>query len=450
MIRSKKGITLIALVITVIVLLILSGISLSLTLGENGILTKAREAKIQNEIGEEKEIILFAANAAKMKNKNNLLQYKELNEELEDKNVTLTKKGKHFKIRFNKSKRLYVLKGDGEVELYEELDPKKYGTLYSKLDGDGTLYIRSSENAGYEKNQNGRWNSEDIKKVVIEEKIAPTTSFRMFYDCKNLEKIENIYNFHTENVIYMVDMFKGCKKLVNLDVSKFDTSKVTNMSGMFSGCSVVNELDVSGFDTSKVTDIHNMFYECTNLTKIDISGFETNIVTDMNNMFNGCKKVSALNVSGFDTSKVTDMRGMFMYCNSVQELDVSAFDTSKVTNMSCMFYECGLVKKLDVKAFDTENVTKMDCMFHGCKTLSTLDLSGFDTNKVVNMGWMFSSCSKLEKLILGSSFLINENTNCGDMFRGRLNTLRIVATQDTADKLKSYSGLQNTNFEIID
>ena len=43
---KSKGITLIALVITIIVLLILAGISLSLTLGENGILTKAREATI--------------------------------------------------------------------------------------------------------------------------------------------------------------------------------------------------------------------------------------------------------------------------------------------------------------------------------------------------------------------------------------------------------------------
>ena len=39
--KTNKGLTLIALVITIIVLLILSGVSLSLTLGENGVINKA-------------------------------------------------------------------------------------------------------------------------------------------------------------------------------------------------------------------------------------------------------------------------------------------------------------------------------------------------------------------------------------------------------------------------
>ncbi len=43
--RNKKGITLIALVVTIIVLIILAGISISLVLGDNGIITKARDAK---------------------------------------------------------------------------------------------------------------------------------------------------------------------------------------------------------------------------------------------------------------------------------------------------------------------------------------------------------------------------------------------------------------------
>ena len=41
---SQRGITLIALVITIIVLLILAGVTINLTLGENGILTTAQQA----------------------------------------------------------------------------------------------------------------------------------------------------------------------------------------------------------------------------------------------------------------------------------------------------------------------------------------------------------------------------------------------------------------------
>ena len=43
--KEEKGITLIALVITIIVLLILAGVSIAMLTGENGILTKARLAK---------------------------------------------------------------------------------------------------------------------------------------------------------------------------------------------------------------------------------------------------------------------------------------------------------------------------------------------------------------------------------------------------------------------
>lgn len=44
-IKKKDGITLVALVVTIVVLLILAGITLSLVLGENGIINKAKEAK---------------------------------------------------------------------------------------------------------------------------------------------------------------------------------------------------------------------------------------------------------------------------------------------------------------------------------------------------------------------------------------------------------------------
>lgn len=44
MLKGQKGITLIALVITIIVLLILAGITISLTLGDHGIIQRAKEA----------------------------------------------------------------------------------------------------------------------------------------------------------------------------------------------------------------------------------------------------------------------------------------------------------------------------------------------------------------------------------------------------------------------
>lgn len=53
--ENIKGITLIALVVTIIVLLILAGITISTLFGENGIITKAQLAKMKYEEAEKKE-----------------------------------------------------------------------------------------------------------------------------------------------------------------------------------------------------------------------------------------------------------------------------------------------------------------------------------------------------------------------------------------------------------
>ena len=53
--RKQKGITLIALVVTVIVLIILAGVSISLVLGENGIVNKAKKAKENTELAKTEE-----------------------------------------------------------------------------------------------------------------------------------------------------------------------------------------------------------------------------------------------------------------------------------------------------------------------------------------------------------------------------------------------------------
>lgn len=43
--KKENGITLVALVVTIVVLLILAGVSISLVLGNNGLINKTKEAK---------------------------------------------------------------------------------------------------------------------------------------------------------------------------------------------------------------------------------------------------------------------------------------------------------------------------------------------------------------------------------------------------------------------
>ena len=60
--RKNEGITLIALVITIIVLLILAGVTIAMLMGDNGILTKATEAKDEQADGTVKEAIALLWN----------------------------------------------------------------------------------------------------------------------------------------------------------------------------------------------------------------------------------------------------------------------------------------------------------------------------------------------------------------------------------------------------
>ena len=53
--KNNKGITLIALVITIVILIILAGVAINLTLGENGILKKAENAREEYKMAQAKE-----------------------------------------------------------------------------------------------------------------------------------------------------------------------------------------------------------------------------------------------------------------------------------------------------------------------------------------------------------------------------------------------------------
>ncbi len=65
--KKQNGITLVALVITIIVLLILAGVSISLALGNNGVLTRASSAVTANEVGTIKQELGLAIQDAEGK-----------------------------------------------------------------------------------------------------------------------------------------------------------------------------------------------------------------------------------------------------------------------------------------------------------------------------------------------------------------------------------------------
>lgn len=102
--RGNKAITLIALVITIV--LILAGVTVITITGDNGLLIKATESKIANSIGIEKDKIRLGFNEYQIK------KYSETNPELTVEGATVTKNDTQgWTIKFTEHE--YTLSNDG-------------------------------------------------------------------------------------------------------------------------------------------------------------------------------------------------------------------------------------------------------------------------------------------------------------------------------------------------
>ena len=127
-IKETKGITLLALVITIILLLILAGITISALGGENGILARAVDAKEQTEIGDEKEKVELSALGALAKDNGGEIKRSYLNDELtnyigaEGTDYTLSESEiAPFVITYINSGRSYLVDEEGNVSEYVDI-----------------------------------------------------------------------------------------------------------------------------------------------------------------------------------------------------------------------------------------------------------------------------------------------------------------------------------------
>lgn len=55
-------------------------------------------------------------------------------------------------------------------------------------------------------------------------------------------------------------------------------------------------------------------------------------------------------------------------------------------------------------------------MFARSSNLTELNLSSFNTSKVTNMNDMFKSCTKMQKILVGTNWIVGENTTTENMF----------------------------------
>ena len=152
-IKNNNGITLIALVVTIVVLLILAGVSISMLTGENGIITQAQKSKLQTEIGKEKEYITLSVSAVKgdkiSRGDTSEITSSELQTEMNKYTDEATVTGSGTLIVTYESGRSYEVEQDGSITEKGELTPEEAKKIvYATACGEG-LAVETADGTVY-------------------------------------------------------------------------------------------------------------------------------------------------------------------------------------------------------------------------------------------------------------------------------------------------------------
>ncbi len=248
--KEARGITLIALVITIIVLLILAAVSIATLTGENGILTRANDSKSQTEIGEEKEAIGLAYNGVMAENRDNGVNASDLQDELISNGYNATASGSNpITVKFNDSQRIYEIDANGniiEAETGEVTPPT--GSLPSTTDTtpflpDGATPTNTKWDTGVTiKDSN---NNEWVWIVVPKSEMPDGLTFENDEDYTTLETALQTYAQDYRQARYTDEWYEGC----GLDQGKYITFKKNMLKSVYkNGGFYIGKYEVGSFD----------------------------------------------------------------------------------------------------------------------------------------------------------------------------------------------------------
>lgn len=124
--RKQRGITLIALVVTIVVLLILAAFSIAMLRGDNGIISNAKKSKEETVIGQEKETVEISYVSAAVNKMTEPVTADELQAELEktagvNKTITTTNDDSTLNVEFIETKHNYNV-NNKKVTKVEEIE----------------------------------------------------------------------------------------------------------------------------------------------------------------------------------------------------------------------------------------------------------------------------------------------------------------------------------------
>ena len=219
MLKKQKGITLIALVVTIVVLLILAGVTISLLLDENGIIAKSKDARTETRVSQiEDEVEMWKQHNFINKESNqaqesadtmlaNLISRKLLTEDEIDRNqelITIKKKDGSIVKEISYS--------SVTINISKAPDTEKSGVVILTATATGTMIPNiDMTNGDEELNNFVNSLSEDQKKEIIRNgyiklvnKEDPSANCTTFQDVLDLAKEQSVISEATEDAFWTV------------------------------------------------------------------------------------------------------------------------------------------------------------------------------------------------------------------------------------------------------
>lgn len=369
--KKQKGITLIALIITIIILLILAGVVLNSIIGNGSIIGKSQEAvdKYNGAVTEEKEII------------NTISKYFEqdgITEELiEDFKANPDKYTYDGQDDNNKDRAIGTDGKPVNMDLwsgYTIVDGEAHldGTSVGSLGGFLPLYAEDQIENGKIKGTVPQYiysaENNQVYTVVsmvatfykisslVEAPVIPNTVTnigKIFYDNTALTKAPTI----PEGVTSMDYTFYGCSSLAEAPVIP---EGVASLYSTFCGCSSLTKASEIPYG---VTDMGYAFYRCSSLTEAPAI---PNSVTSLYYTFCGCSKLTKAPTI---PESVGNMESTFANCTLLVEAPTIL---GNVYNMRCTFQGCtSLINAPEIPS----SVTDMMGTFSGCTSLGEVHMT---------------------------------------------------------------------------
>ena len=274
--KNKKGITLIALVVTIVVLLILAGVTISLLLDENGIIAKSKDARTETRVSQiEDEVGMWKQHNFINKESNqeqesadtmlaNLISRKLLTEEEIDRDkelITIKKKDGTIVKEISYS--------SVTINISKAPETEKTGAVVLKVDSVEGMTMPNIDMSNGNEELNNFINSlsEEEKKEIIKyayiklvNKADPSANCTTFQDVLDWLKNKNNIEEATETAFWnSVESTGGIDKamgmmevLVNEDTNMIEGYTVTNPDNETSNTYIATE---NGTYTFKIQDV---------------------------------------------------------------------------------------------------------------------------------------------------------------------------------------------------